>query len=236
MASGIAHDIKNPLTVILLAAQMISREIERSPSSDAIKEELKRIPSFAGDIERASMSIQKLVDHLRNYSRGIVEEYQVLDIYAVIADALFITANRLNRVAAMARSTVQKGTHFVKGSPNQLEQVFVNLISNASDAMEGCESREVTISVEPCTRDDEPFWRCEVSDTGPGIPDDLKEHIFESFFTTKEKGKGTGLGLSITRGIVKEHSGEIEVVSEVGKGSTFYVYLPRVERLDTADG
>ncbi len=229
MASGIAHDIKNPLTVILLADQMIGREFKRV-NLEELDERLQKVPSFVEDILRASKSIQKLVDHLRNFSRGIVEQYEVVDVYSVISDALFITANKLNEVSVEVENTIERGKHFIKGSPNQLEQVFVNLVANACDAMADRDERKVRIGIGPLSREGIESWECTVSDTGGGIPKEVTNHIFESFFTTKVKGKGTGLGLSISQGIVREHNGELKVESEPGIGTTFSVILPKQEQ------
>jgi len=125
-----------------------------------------------------------------------------------------------------AKNDVEKGRHFTKGAQNQLQQVFVNLITNACDAMAEADGRYLNLSISPFQRDGTAYWKCDVSDTGTGISQEAFDDIFQSFFTTKEKGKGTGLGLSISRGIIKNHEGDIEVHSEKGKGTTFSVFLP----------
>jgi len=225
LSSGVAHDINNPLTVTLLSNEMMLNELARTDVST--DKRMERIKSFATDIQKATRSIQKLADHLRNFSRGMAEKYEVVDIYDSIADALFITNNKVLTANVKVVNNVKIGQHLVNAYPYHMEQVFVNLIGNACDAMAGRPERQLTLSIEPCRRDDADYWKCDVKDTGTGIPKELFEDIFQSFFTTKEKEKGTGLGLSISRGIIRDHKGDIEVTSEVGKGSTFSVFLPQ---------
>jgi len=229
MASGVAHDINNPLTVILLSNEMLTKELGRIPDTPP-NTSLERSKSFVRDIQRASGSIQKLADHLRTFSRGRAEAFQIMDFYDSVADALFITNNKTLSSGVVVRNEVKKCLYYVNGCPNNIEQVLVNLIGNASDAMTGRPKRELSIAVKAERLDDGiDYWRCDVTDTGTGIPEELQEDIFQSFFTTKEKGKGTGLGLSISRGIVRDHKGDIKVHSKVDEGTTFSVYLPQVK-------
>lgn len=111
-----------------------------------------------------------------------------------------------------------------------MEQVFINLLANACDAMAGQPKRKIRISVSSCLKNDIDCWKCDISDTGTGIPSDMLEDIFQSFYTTKEKGKGTGLGLSIARGIVRDHNGDIEETGGGTNGATFSVYIPKADR------
>ena len=110
----------------------------------------------------------------------------------------------------------------VLANPIQLEQVFINLLTNARDALADANQRTIRIA---SSRDEERIMIA-FSDTGPGIPRELQQRIFDPFFTTKEVGTGTGLGLSITYSILKEYGGDISVISEVGKGATFLIELP----------
>jgi two-component system NtrC family sensor kinase len=227
LASGVAHDINNPLTVILISNEMCLRELsefEKSP-----KKSLGHIKTLAKDVQRASKSIQKLANHLRNFSRGMAESLEIVDLSDSIADSLFMSNNRIQTHNVRIINKLEEGKHFIFACPNNIEQVFVNLIANACDAVSDQKKKEITIFAEKASREGVECWRCDISDTGKGIPEELLADVFQSFFTTKEKGKGTGLGLSISRGIVKEHKGEIEVCSEVGKGTTFSVFLPTAE-------
>lgn len=225
LASGVAHDINNPLTVIILANEMVLRDLVRKETAPEVK--IQRIETHSADIQKASKSIQKLADHLRNFSRGMAEKYETVDLFDSITDALFMTHNKILKSSVTVKSELKKGSYLVKGSPNQLEQVFVNIIGNACDAMTGREKRELNINIGSTTFDDNDCWKCNITDTGPGIPKELHDDIFQSFFTTKEKGEGTGLGLSISRGIIRDHKGNIELESQMGAGSTFSVILPK---------
>jgi len=233
MASGVAHDINNPLTVIMLSNEMVRKELGRVDLPPANK---KRAGKFVADVHKAAGSIRKLVEHLRNFSRGVAEKPERIDLAGTVADALFITHSRIQSAGVEVRREIAEGRFFVRGAPNRLEQVFVNLIANACDAMAGSTVRTLTISIAPVPGEEVACWKCDVSDTGGGIPAELVESVFESFFTTKQKGKGTGLGLSICRGIIHDHKGRIEVGSERGAGTTFSVYLPREAGETAAEG
>ncbi|MDA0323479.1 MAG: ATP-binding protein [Verrucomicrobia bacterium] len=225
LASGVAHDINNPLTVVTLSSEMMLTQLRSEAAIDA-----ETLASWCKDIQKASRSIAKLSEHLRNFSRGIVEEYTPVDLYDVIEDSIFITSSKINGARVDLQNTVTKDRHYTLGSRNQLEQVFVNMIANACDAMADGERGRLSICMSSTVFNDVDYWACEIADTGEGIPPDVVEHIFQSFFTTKPKGKGTGLGLSISRGIIKEHLGEIQVASTPGIGTLFSILLPRAER------
>ena len=225
LASGVAHDINNPLTVIFLSNDLMRRVLsQREPES---VQEQDPLDKHTANIRRAAQSIQKLSDHLRNFSRGVAERQERLDIADSIADALFILDNKICKSQATIRNAIEKGVYFTKASPNQMEQVFVNLIGNACDAVTDRPTREIALSVTPCEREDTVCWRIDVADTGMGIAEKHREEVFRSFFTTKEKGKGTGLGLSISRGIIRDHKGDIELSSTMDEGSTFSVFMPQ---------
>lgn len=226
LSSGVAHDINNPLTVILLSNEMMLRELKRDHANP--EKMMEKVSSHASDIHRASKSIQKLVDHLRTFSRGMAEQYETVDLYQVLADALFITNNKILKNCIALENSVKQGELFVNGMPNQLEQVLVNIINNACDAMSDTDKKQLSIRASSSEWNNMPCWSIEIADTGKGIPEDIQEDIFHSFFTTKEKGKGTGLGLSISRGIIRDHKGEIYIKSKVGEGSSFFVLLPKV--------
>jgi len=226
LASGVAHDINNPLTVITLANEMALTELKNgdwisSKTLDVIKSQME-------NVERASSSIKKLVNHLQNFSRSKVEGYEIIDLYSTLDDALFIVGNKIKKLDINIHNKVDENRYFVKGSQSNMEQVFINLLTNACDAMVGqADERKIKLSVSPCRRSNVDCWKCDVSDTGSGIPEDMNEDIFQSFFTTKEKGKGTGLGLSIARGIVRDHNGDIEATGGETNGTTFSVYIPQ---------
>ncbi|MBW1901636.1 MAG: PAS domain S-box protein [Deltaproteobacteria bacterium] len=228
LASGVAHDINNPLTVITLANEMALTELK---NGDKISSKtLNIIKSQMENVERASNSIKKLVDHLQNFSRSTTEDYEIFDLYHTLDDALFIVGSKIKKLDINIYNKVNENRYFVKGSQNNMEQVFVNLLSNSCDAMAGqADERKIELSISPCRRSNVDCWKCAVSDTGTGFPEDMTEDIFQSFFTTKQKGKGTGLGLSIVRGIVRDHNGDIEATGGETNGAIFSVYIPQAD-------
>ncbi|MBW1800977.1 MAG: PAS domain S-box protein [Deltaproteobacteria bacterium] len=222
MASGIAHDIKSPLNALLLANQGALLTLDNMPTKTKEIEQIER--SLKG-MKKALEMIRNLSEHLTNFSRGMTEQFELVDIYSVISDSLFITHNKILKCGVDLENNIQKGAYFTKGAFNQLEQVFVNLISNACDAMAETKGGSLSLAISPYKSNGSEYWKCEVSDTGHGIPEKDRNMIFQSFYTTKERGKGTGLGLSISRGIIENHEGKIAVQSEEGRGTTFSVFL-----------
>jgi PAS domain S-box-containing protein len=226
LASGVAHDINNPLTIVLLSNELLMRNLTKLTDSDPSA--IQHVERLAADVQKAAGSIQKLADHLRNFSRGIEEQHECLDIAHVMNDALFITMSKVKQSQVIVTNSIEKDTHYVNGSPNRLEQVFVNLIANACDVLSEQSDATLLIEAGSTTLDDVDCWDIRVTDNGPGIDQDHIEHIFKSFFTTKPKGQGTGLGLSVSRGIVRDHKGDISVETTMGTGTTFSVLVPKV--------
>ncbi len=227
LASGVAHDINNPLTIVLLSNELLTRCLKGMEGVEPDQRE--RAERFAADVTKAAGAIQKLADHLRNFSRGMAEEHERLDLASVLNDALFMTTSKVKKSQVLVTNNVEKNLYHVTGSPNRLEQVFVNLIANACDALAEMPEGTLQIDVVDAMLEDEACWECRIKDNGPGIPEEHLEDIFNSFFTTKPKGKGTGLGLSISRGIVRDHGGDIAVETSPQEGTTFSVLLPKAD-------
>jgi len=230
----VAHDIDNPLTVIVLSDEMIVRILKKA-EEEGEHPPVEKLRELASDVLRATGSIRKLSNHLRNFSRGMTEKREYVDLYTSVGDALFMTNNKVVTAGVDVRIEVGSGQHFVHACPNHVEQVLINLISNACDAMAGGEKREMQLTVTSQDFEGEDCWACNVSDTGTGIPEEIQKEIFSSFFTTKEPGKGTGLGLSICRGIIAEYGGIIDLKSTPGEGSVFSVLLPKAD-LEPGEG
>ncbi|HET7791236.1 MAG TPA: PAS domain-containing protein [Gemmatimonadales bacterium] len=229
LAGGVAHDFNNLLTAITGYADLLLEDLPAGGPHRADVREIRAAASRATDLTRQLLA----------FSRQQVLQPKVLDLNAVVRDAQSLLQRVIGEdVRLEIHLTPEPGR--VKADPGQLEQVIINLAVNARDAMP--KGGRLTIGTD-IVRLDEAFARTHhlavqgphvmlaVTDTGTGIPLELQAHIFESFFTTKERGKGTGLGLATVYGIVKQSGGAIWVYSEPGKGATFKVYLPQVEEL-----
>ena len=226
LAGGVAHDFNNLLTVIGgYSSILLGKLPPDSPHRSSI-EEIKK----AGD--RAS----SLTRQLLAFSRKQILQPKVLDLNVVVADLEKMVRRLIGEdIDLLTIPSPVLGK--VKADPGQVEQVLLNLIVNARDAMPKggkltIETRNVVHSEEYAQRhaaQPGPYVMLAVSDTGCGIDAAIKTRVFEPFFTTKASGKGTGLGLATVYGIIKQSGGNIWVYSEVGRGSTFKVYLPRVD-------
>lgn len=213
LAGGIAHEINNPLGGILAFAQLAMREI---PTSHEAQSDLK-------EIEEAALRCKRIVQDLLDFSRQNRDEVMVeVDLNETIRKIvpLLQVQARTSRI----ENVIQLGDNLppLRGSFHKLQQVFLNLVANAYQAMgKGGVMKLATYF------DARKHRVCaEVSDNGPGIPTDHLDKIFDPYFTTKDQGKGTGLGLSITYGIVQEHRGKIEVKSGKGAGTQFLLSFP----------
>ena len=221
-SSGIAHEINNPLNNISLSTDTL---IEEFDSLDD-EESMEILDDIMVQTERAS----KIVRNLLNFSRAQSSETQALYIDFVLHKTTDLIANELRINHVLLHKDIADSMPQVVGDLQKLQQVFLNLIINAEQAVG--ESGQITVKARAT---DNGFIRTDISDNGSGIAQENLEQIFDPFFTTKEAGKGTGLGLSIVYAIVKKHNGYIEVASKIGEGTTFSVYLP-VCTDETVDG
>ena len=212
-SSGIAHEINNPLNNISLSADILLEDFD-----DMDKEEVIEIlEDIMAQTERASTIVRNLLD----FSRSRASEMEPLYIDYVIHKTTDLIANELRIHKIALHKDIEDMLPRVNGDLRKLQQVFLNLIINAEQAIG--EYGRIEISAH---RTDDGYVRVDVSDTGPGISPEHLDQIFDPFFTTKEAGKGTGLGLAIVYGIVEKHGGYIEVSSKLGEGTTFSVFLP----------
>jgi len=215
LTTGVAHELNNPLNNIGL---YIGNVIDRVHMG-----ELETQPALA-DLESAMEQVRKateIISHLRTFGRVAPVMFERVDIDDVIERALSLMHEQLRLRAIEVEFDLAADELVVHGNPIQLEQIFINLLTNARDALEHEEHRLVRIS---SARDGDKI-KIVVADTGPGIAPEIQQRIFDPFFTTKEVGAGTGLGLSITYSIVKEHGGEIALAPASG-GATFEIELP----------
>jgi signal transduction histidine kinase len=211
LAAGIAHEISNPLvsiqTFFQLAPQRLNDQEFLTEFLSLTSQEVKRITD--------------LISELLSFARSPTPSTSDVDLNEVIDGVIRLLDPQLRSGRIRVRKLLASDLPATRAEHDQLKQVFLNIVLNAIQAME--KGGEITIATRAVTHNGERYCQVSVSDTGPGIPAELLDHIFNPFFTTKDKG--TGLGLSITNQVVSEHGGFITVDSEVGKGSTFRIHL-----------
>jgi C4-dicarboxylate-specific signal transduction histidine kinase len=218
LTTGVAHELNNPLNNIGLFVGNAVDLIELAVTD-------KR--QIVGELDHAMQQVRKataIISHLRTFGRAAPASRELMSLRHVIERALSLMQEQLRLREIEVTVDFGPGEPVVLGNSIQLEQVFINLLTNARDAVADSIRKAIRISssVGSATAD------LEFADTGHGIPPGLERRIFDPFFTTKEVGKGTGLGLSIAYGIIKEHGGTISVVSRPGEGATFFIHLPSV--------
>jgi PAS domain S-box-containing protein len=224
LAAGVAHEINNPLTVVIAnldATLEQCRVIERSARE--VPPYLAEMTETIEDCLAAADRVREIVSNLKVFSRPDEVSRSPVDLRAVVRLSLKLIKNDLRYRATLV--TEYGDVPLVLGNEARLGQVVLNLLVNAAQSMPEGQDEQNTITVRTRTHRSG-CALLEICDTGPGIPDDVMEHIFEPFFTTKPIGVGTGLGLAICRQIVTGFGGEIAVDSELGKGTRFRVFLP----------
>ena len=243
LVAGIAHEINNPVTFISAGVESLNANLEEvrqvleiynSITTDNAEEKLKEIKQLKQEIayQETVSEIDKLIDSvrtgsertaeivkgLRTFSRLDEDVLKMADIHEGLDSTLILLRNKYKE-----RIEIEKqygDIPYIECYPGQLNQVFMNILSNAIDAIPGKGTITISTSVTNGS------IRISLKDTGDGIPENIQPRIFEPFFTTKEVGQGTGLGLSISHGIIEKHQGSIELKSEVGKGTEFIIELP----------
>ena len=227
MATGIAHELNQPLDVIMLGCDFIGKRLKRGHEINI--EDLHYVTEeISASVQRAA----KIINHLRQFGRKTDAVMNPVDIREAITSVFGLVGRQLEARGIEWDLDFPEHVPKILGDLNRLEQVFINLVLNARDAMvspgdaspASDPNKPKLIAISVSTEDNRLVVA--VSDTGPGIPENLLDKIFDPFFTTKKPGEGTGLGLSITYGIVKDHKGTVEVDSTPGKGATFRLTFP----------
>jgi PAS domain S-box-containing protein len=211
MAGGIAHELRNPLGIISASVQLMA---EHPDDARLRSESTQKIHAAT---QRASLIIENLLKFARPQSKRMKE----IDLNGVLEQTIALLAHQMALQKARLKTDLQPDLCSIYGNPGLLQQVFTNLILNACNAMPGGGS--LTITTRPLEAGQ---VEIRVSDTGHGVAPGHLDKIFDPFFTTMPVGKGTGLGLSICYSIIQQHEGTIEVESQIGQGTTFYIRLP----------
>jgi histidine kinase len=229
MATGIAHELNQPLSVIKTASSFFIRKIDRKEplKKDTLFNMLKKVDN---NIDRAA----RIINHMRQFARKSDLDLVKVQINEILENAFEIFSQQLKLRGIEVIWQKEKNLPGINADPSRLEQVFINLLINARDAIEERwgpqETAEANKKIILKTRCEGSTVLCEVCDTGPGVPQAMANKIFEPFFTTKEVGKGTGLGLSISYGIVKDCGGTIQVAPHSPKGACFILTFPVLEK------
>jgi len=246
LAAGVAHEINNPVGFVMSNTNTMEeylkditemlgkyRRLRTSETSerDALSKEIEAfeaeidIDFVMNDMAKISMEnkaglqrVAKIIKDLKSFAHIDEAVTSLADVNALLEDTLNLVRNEIKYKAEVVREYGEVGP--IECHAGQLEQVFMNIMVNAAQAIEG----KGEIAVKTSQKDGEVV--VQISDTGKGIPEDVMPRLFEPFFTTKEVGEGTGMGLSIAYVIVEKHNGSIEAESEVGKGTTFTIRLP----------
>jgi C4-dicarboxylate-specific signal transduction histidine kinase len=220
LTTGIAHELNNPLNNIGLFIGNAIDLIELGFADTRPKEILHELQSAMQQVRKAT----EIISHLRTFGRATSVSYEPVIIEQVVQRSLSLMREQLRLRQIEVQTQFPSEEVVVMGNAIQLEQIFINLLTNARDALARVSHKMITIN---CTVQAN-IVELRVADTGPGIPAGLEQRIFDPFFTTKEVGAGTGLGLSITYGIIKDHQGTITLENHPGEGATFIIRLPHL--------
>jgi len=222
MSAALSHEFNQPLAAAKTYADSAALLIDRG-----------RVPEAQDNVRRISALIDRMASisrHLRNFARKPNEKLGPVPLPEVIADTMEIVAPRLKAADARLMVDLEEEGLVVQAGPVRLQQVLVNIVSNAADAVEGLGNREITLSARRATG----RIAIEVSDRGPGVPAAIAERIFDPFFTTKGVGRGLGLGLSISYNIIKDFGGNLSVSDRPGGGAVFRVVLDSAAEVQEA--
>ena len=212
LAAGVAHQLNNPLGGITLFAQLIMEEYKLE---EGAREDLSRIIK---DAQRCRDTVKELLE----FARQTKMEKKPLDINQTISRTLFLLGNQTLFHNIEIKEDFDPSLPSIPADIQQINHVIMNIILNAAQAMNG--KGELLVKTGLAPENGAVFM--EVADTGPGIPENIIDRIFEPFYTTKEEGKGTGLGLSLVYGIVQDHNGSVTAANRPEKGAVFRVELP----------
>jgi signal transduction histidine kinase len=214
LTAGVAHELNNPINNIMLTSNALRDDYEDFSDEDRL--------DLVDDLVSQSERAQRIVRNLLDFARESEIEADAHAVQDIIEDTLRLAANQIGLSKVKVKGEIAANLPPIYGDRQQLQQVFLNIVLNALDAM----PKGGTLSVSCGTTSDRELVAVDFADTGVGIPEHRISEVFNPFFTTKAGAKGTGLGLSVSLGIIRQHGGDMKVQSEVGKGTTFSVLLP----------
>ncbi|HER62402.1 MAG TPA: PAS domain S-box protein, partial [Desulfobacteraceae bacterium] len=234
LAAGIAHDFNNILSPIYGYVELAQLKVRDNPE----------LTEYLNEVRSAAHRAKDLVKQILTFSRQDSEKFSPVEVHVIIKEALKLLRSTIPSTIEI-KQEINPKCGYVLANPTQIHQVLMNLCTNAYRAMRetggilGVTLKPVSISagdfVRNITLRPGRYMMLEVSDTGTGMNQETVARIFEPYFTTKAQGEGTGMGLSVVHGIIKSHGGNITVYSEPGKGSTFHVYLPVMEGVESRE-
>jgi histidine kinase len=230
MATGVAHELNQPLSVIKTASRFFMKKINKK---EKIEDEV--LFTLSEEIDTYVDRATKIINHMRQFGRKSDITLERVQVNAVLEKALEILGQQLKVRGIQVAWDLEPELPLILADPDRLEQVFINLLINARDAIDekwqSPQPKNKAKNISLSTRSDGKEITVEISDTGPGIDEAILERIFEPFFTTKRVGQGTGLGLSISYGIIKDCKGSIQAVSDKDEGSSFIIKFPIADEI-----
>jgi PAS domain S-box-containing protein len=224
LAAGVAHEVNTPLAVISSYAQMLGKQLRADEATHA------RLQPVLEKITQQTFRASEIVNGLLNFSRMGSSEFSRVDLNGVVRDTTLLLEHQLRSANIEVTASLDDHLPEISGNRGKLQQVLVNFVLNAKDALQGREPARIRIA----THHTDSVVRLRIEDNGIGMSEDVLRRIYDPFFTTKSnpaqgQRKGTGLGLAVTYGIVQEHAGTIDVSSTVGEGTVFEVVFPAAE-------
>jgi signal transduction histidine kinase len=221
LSASVVHEINNPIAGILNLIMLQKRIIQEESIKD---KEISHFSEYLSLMETETRRISEIVSNLLAFSRQSKMEMRSLNLNKLIEKTLLLSSNLLKINGVKIEKRLDPNLPDLVASEDQLQQVFMNFISNAAEVMETNGGGLLSIKTKHSLKEGKIF--VSFKDTGAGISSENLSRLFEPFFTTKKKGKGVGLGLSVAYGIIQEHGGSIDVKSKVGKGTTFKIEFP----------